>query len=139
MTAAKELVIDRALWGMQTLINTKDTLTRGPKGSMCCLGWLCKAYGHSSESMVNRSYPPSHDISRWADNPPEELCNPINFPRSDIGSDWPAYVASRINDNTYMSQTEKEDKLIKLFDSKGIKLSFIGTHWSTSVSQDLVK
>lgn len=121
----KELVIDRAMWGQGVLFRQEPDDMAGPKGSMCCLGWLSRACGVSDKDMYYMGYPSSTWVSV-----------PVEFTRGAIGlRSSTALQAANINDGN-KSLPDKEAELIKLFAENGIALSFVGTHWSEANNAD---
>lgn len=118
----KELVIDRAMWGQGVLFRQEPDDMAGPKGSMCCLGWLSRACGVSDKDMYYMGYP----SSTWVSVPAEF---------TDAHAGRAARLAAGINDGN-KSLPDKEAELIKLFADNGIALSFVGTHWSEANNAD---
>ena len=110
----KTVVINRKLWGTGTLLN-------GRTGKKCCLGFVSKAYGVSSEKMMSHALPSDLPESEKL-KLPKWLCE-FN---DDSGSNKDVYKASEINDTIRFTWAEKEEELRPIFRKHKIKLVFRG-------------
>jgi hypothetical protein len=131
MPPITELKIDRALWGMNALLNED--------GTMCCLGHLSVACGVPKDKMAAGAVPGEHrggieygfykigfpkaswreyGLPNWAMGHAhaQQLGNPIAYRN----------VIAATNDSDVWSDAEKEARLIELFRHGGITLSFYG-------------
>lgn len=114
-----ELVIDRKLWmrGGYKRFSTNLLSTTKKKADgeqyICCLGFLCLAQGMKEKDISGHPGPRSIDKGNeeegwWHEN--RRFINP----------------AMEVNDDSNISDSEREAKLIPAFQEVGITLSFIG-------------
>lgn len=105
-----KLDIPRNKWGSGSLLRAD--------GRMCCLGHLSAACGISASDLSGKFFPQYNwnSVPLWA--------------RSNIdpaaGAPSGLHAAVSTNDNVYISWEDKEERLIELFKSKGIELTFSG-------------
>lgn len=104
MEKLKTLVIDRNKWGR----GTQGGMLLRPDGLMCCLGFACRAAGATAAHIRLAGYDPRKDAGFRT-----------NEIVGNIVSD-----AVDIND-AVMEDGIREARLIKLFATEGITLSFV--------------
>ncbi len=111
-----KLVIDRATWGQDCLLNID--------GTMCCLGFLALKCGAAPDQIERCTDPESAPNIDWpaafisidTDDNEENILTNSNL----------AIKAMDINDSPKYSMSSREKKLIKLFKRANIALSFKG-------------
>lgn len=110
-----DLVIDRTTWLRGEL---DSYLLRSSDNTMCCLGFLSCEVGYEKGLMEDQLTP--SDISNIGDNKfPAEIV-------SDTCVDTPLTLAlMKVNDNTHITERERELLLQDLFLIAGIRVSFI--------------
>ena len=91
--------------GRSALLNEND--------NMCCLGFLGKACGISQKRMLNKTAP--DDVARNKHR---------NYPALSY-DEWDKFVS--INDNTSITNRQREDTLRSFFKNIGFKVSFKNT------------
>lgn len=112
-----KLVIDRATWGTDHLLNCHDS-------SMCCLGFLALKCGANPDEIEDATDPADVPNVDW---PPAF----IRIGRDAKGKEVISITsltnsAININDSGTLKFETKEKRLIALFKKAGIKLSFTG-------------
>jgi hypothetical protein len=127
------LVIDRAKWGTEYLLNSE--------GTMCCLGFLALKCGADLTEIDEESSPKAVPNVDW----PAELIKigrnllRVGKFRDVIQNSELTMKMMEINDDSGLKWSDKEKKLIPLFKKAGIKLSFKGPKkkdWDEDQSQD---
>ena len=112
-----KLVIDRSKWGAGGLLNDD--------GKMCCLGFASKACGASEDEIGGLAFPPHSFVGKY-NMPPWMCCNEkCTDTRCRPAAVLGHAAAAGINDSS-IPESEKEERLAKLFAANGIELSFIG-------------
>jgi hypothetical protein len=108
--AITELVIDRSLWGEGFLLRSEDN-------TMCCLGFASLACGVPIKYIEDVGLPEYSwtDVNLWM-----RLASRLHNGSDDHVVD--------VNDSYSLTGPEKEEKLIKIFNDNGVKLSFIGEY-----------
>lgn len=125
----EKLVIDRSKWirGIEDKAKLLDE-----KGNMCCLGFECIRQGFPSRVLLDELTPEDA-----ANNDKREVAN-LALITLDVtgapltGDDWRAHdtgMASRlmgINDDTFMSDAQREEAIQKEFAEVGVQVEFVG-------------
>jgi hypothetical protein len=126
------LVIDRQLWQRG---RNEDSMLRSERdGQQCCLGFEAKSCGFSDADIVGEALPssipselykrPGIDQDRWA-----KLVdvNGLSLSRGHVGTvdtDFGMEAAS-INDDSKITEEEREVLLVALFAMNDVALTFI--------------
>jgi hypothetical protein len=124
-----ELTIDRKRW--QRGRDTGGTLLDSCDNTMCCLGFVCKAFGLADADIADIALPAQ---MHWRDKDVLEFLREhdtdglLLYDNLKVGmsfEDTPfALDASDINDNTTITDWQREKELIELFARYNIALSF---------------
>lgn len=111
----KELIIDRSKWRTGDngphKTGSGDTELLNKEGFMCCLGFECLRLQLSEQDILDVGEPCDikDESERWEEEHTSDF----------------AEAAIDINDDSKSTLEEKEKKLIPLFKSEGINISFI--------------
>lgn len=131
----RDLVIDRSKWHNATYFDNRRSALLTKEGTMCCLGFMCKALGADNISLWLKAFPSglfSSDNSTVEDiKSGIEQGFPIGYNGDDKDTvytlQW-ATNAAGLNDRTGITPQEREDQLIALFKDNGWNLSFEGDY-----------
>ena len=124
MSEKIKVVIDRAKWrtGGSSRYHTGagDTMLENDGGYMCCLGFCIKALGDTYQTM-GYSHPADlqvllPDLTQLYDEHWEIENTPL------------AHAAVEINDCGYNSASNKERRLLELFENSVYELEFVGEY-----------
>ncbi len=124
----KSFTINRSTWrfggydkykqfGLTKLLNTQ--------GYMCCLGSISEQCGVPRKDLLNIDYPydllsQHHDLVSFLREKPTNSIFANNT--------FLAQQAANINDNSNISNEERETRLIELFKTEGYTISFTGEY-----------
>ena len=115
----KTYEIDRSKWvcgGGKYASRLGSTHMLNDIGRMCCLGQICKAEGVAYGALLGQKNPDT--VASKSNNVPEFLyCEGM----TDL-----TYRAVGLNDDTGLTQKEREKRLKALFKAHDIKLTFKG-------------
>jgi hypothetical protein len=135
----KKFVIDRSKWYPSEVHD--DILYIGGSlynnGRMCCLGVFLKANGYT-DTQMNGLFMPEDFLKQ--DECDRELFD-LLITESEAGpftSSLFANAAADINDKPNLNTQERERKIIELFASKGIEVTFVGDLNLDEVRNNLV-
>jgi len=134
----KNFTVDRSFWhrGGWRLDSDSQRLGHGgaalrnDEGNACCLGHIANQCGlpwseldgvELPGDLRSTSKPPLYGV--LIDFESEELTDTENTPNSDLVNE-----AAGINDNSKISDSEREEKLTELFLKSGIALTFHGEY-----------
>jgi hypothetical protein len=125
MTQKIDVIIDRAKWRTgdkgENRTGEGTTALLNPEGYLCCLGFICKAYGCDDKEILRSGEPceVGQHIIDLVDlfNEDDEKY----FYNSDLTD-----AAININDNDETTPEEKELALLELFKDSSYNLSFVG-------------
>ncbi len=108
-----KFIIDRTKWHRGK--GTQNSRLLSPSsGKMCCLGFLCKAYGVTDEQMFDIAVP-----YKLSDTARQKL------PKWLQDHNTPADLLIGVNDKCDIVGAEKEKQLTRLFALKGIEVTFV--------------
>lgn len=110
-----KLVIDRQRWGSGALLIDNSRY-------MCCLGFLAIACGATEDQIIGKFDPVTAPNVNW----PAQFLAIKDADTGNIYNSTTATKAISINDGPRENSTSKETRLITLFGSVGIELSFVG-------------
>lgn len=113
-----KVLIDRSKWrtGRDGENKTGDgtTMLRNNQGYLCCLGFICEAFGVSPERTIR------HFLPRWKHRVP--------FLMEEDGYTDLATAAVSINDSLATPASQKEMQLLELFRDTEVELGFTGEY-----------
>jgi hypothetical protein len=118
-----KLIIDRQKW-LRGEGETKSSLLRGEDGKMCCLGFLGIECGIESERLQDVGAP--EDIPRDANESLLEIWKEASFLFVDnIYRSMASVQLMETNDDTSISDQERERRLSDIFSKHGVEVEFI--------------
>lgn len=106
----KDFVLDRSRWYRGQ--DNGARLLRAKDGMMCCLGLYLESCGVPHEELLEREYP-----SRVSGFIPEEAMWTV-LSSDDLKVAW-------TNDDSALSDDDREPKLVELFARHGVNLTFV--------------
>lgn len=113
------VVIDRAHWGRGWLLDLPDSLglriTDNRPGDMCCLGFMCKAFGHTDDEIKDYGTPSLNHTKV-----PEVFRDGYGLGTLVVNK------LVHLNDKC-LHNKETEEKIAKVFAENGVKVEFVGT------------
>lgn len=114
----KTLTIDRNKWVRGSLGNYGPSKMLNSLGNKCCLGHFgTQILGWSDDTMRGKSFPSNCTVDVTPLTKESDFFDIIvNTSFSD--------AAARYNDYLYLTESQREEKLIKLFAENGYELSF---------------
>lgn len=116
-----EFVIPRDRWLRGEGDGGDVYLLRPADAKMCCLGIYLEACGAHASDLLNRRYPSS--VSAPLPNAAEWLIERLSqLVRGDTAE---AVKLANANDNSHLSEVDRESTVKKLFERRGIKVTFV--------------
>lgn len=118
------LIIDRSKWRSGDFSNNEtgegNTLLLNQEGYMCCLGFRCHQMGIPKENLINIGSPWELSFD-W--DIPDLLDEHVNYNNSDFTRE-----AITINDDRFLTPSQREKKIKKHFATIGVTVEFTGKY-----------
>ncbi len=121
--------IDRKTWlrGVGSNDSVYKVRLRTEEGEQCCLGFVCKKLGLKNKDILDVGRP-GHLVryDNFAQRNAKEKLTPVLLKVKEPTEKAWVEEAITINDDSLMSETEREEKLTKLFAKNGLDVKFVG-------------